>query len=74
MTTATDLLSLVKARCDAKGWTLVQAAKRAKMSVAGLRKICSGIVADPRGPTIRGLATMLDADPSEVRAAIASGK
>ena len=74
MAATVDLLTLVKARCDAKGWTFAEAAKRSKVSVPGLRKLCSGLVGDPRGPTIRGLATMLDAKPEDVRAAIAASR
>ena len=74
MAATATLLAIVKARCDAKGWTFADAAKRAKVSVAGLRKLCSGLVDDPRGPTIRGLATMLDCAPEDVRAAIAASR
>jgi hypothetical protein len=68
------LLTLVKARCDEKGWTFEQAAKRAKISVPGLRKLCSGLVDDPRGPTVRGVATMLGIDTASVRAAIEASR
>lgn len=68
------LLTLVKARCDAKGWTFEQAAKRAKLSVPGLRKLCAGLVEDPRGPTVNGVARMLGTDGATVRLAIAASR
>ena len=66
------LLAAVKARCDEKGWTFAEAAKRAKLSVAGLRKLCDGLVDDPRGPTVRNVATMLGVSPKAARDLIAA--
>ncbi len=74
MVDSNPLLKLVKARCDEKGWTFADVAKRSKMSVAGLRKLCSGLVDEPRGTTVHNLAKTLGVKPTIVRAACESGR
>lgn len=70
MTVAT-LEDLVRARLDAKGWTRAELAAKAKISEAGLRKLCRGLVADARGRTVNRLASALGITPEAVRAALA---
>jgi len=72
MTSTLD--DLVTARIDSKGWTRGELAKRAGMSESGLRNLCRGLVAHPRGTTISPLAKALGIDPAKVRAAIAASR
>ena len=66
---AETLRDLIQTTLDAKGWTLLVLAKRAKISPAGLRKLRDGRVDEARGPTVKRLATALGVDPARVRAA-----
>lgn len=71
---AETLRDLIKPILDAKGWTLLVLAKRAKMSPAGLRKLRDGQVEEARGPTVKALAKALGLDPARVRAAIEASR
>lgn len=64
---STDFGGAVKARLDAKGWTLERFAAAAGVSTSGLRKILRRQVAVVEPTTVNGLARALGSKPPEVR-------
>lgn len=71
---AETMEALVQARCDAKGWTLIDFAATAGISTSGLRKLLRGQVETVRSPTVAGLAKALGTSAAKVRAAIAASR
>lgn len=59
---------------DARGLSIGEVAKRAKIAPFSLKKLRNGLVANARPTTVSRLAKVLGVDPARVRAAIEASR